>query len=93
MEIKMNKMINKILIWLIFFSQFICIPAALAYKKDVHVTITKNAVLNSQNIKSGLEAAGLLSSNGNIENKTLKGQSISARMTTVYGKLRNTSLI
>jgi hypothetical protein len=73
MEIKMNDMIKKTLVWLIFLSQLVYSSAALGYKPNVHVTITKNAVLKSQNIKSRLEAVGLLSSNGDIEKEVLMG--------------------
>ncbi|BBO72173.1 hypothetical protein DSCA_61030 [Desulfosarcina alkanivorans] len=62
---------------MVLFCQLIYLPAAIAYKPDVHIKITENAVLESQRVQSALEGAGLLPAGGDLEQTTLKAMNLS----------------
>jgi hypothetical protein len=63
----MCKYIIKISMTIVFI-QLISLSAANAYKKNVHIKITENAVIESQKIKPSLKAVGILQPGADLKN-------------------------
>lgn len=72
----MCKYIIKISMTIVFI-QLISLSAAIAYKKNVHIKITENAVGQSQEIQPALESAGILRPGADFKNAGVKNLTFS----------------